>query len=165
MHDAKQFEALVLQTEGILRTYIAGMGVGRHAVDDIAQETYLAIWSQGLPDGIEPMRWLKGIAKKKAVDYIRLAAPRRRFVAELAAAAVPDADQPDQPTLGALRHCLKRLPEADSDLLRRYYQDDESGDAIARACGVDGSSVRKHLIRLRGSLERCITLRLKAEGA
>jgi RNA polymerase sigma-70 factor (ECF subfamily) len=165
MNDPRQFEELVLQTEGVLRTYIAGMGVGRHAVDDIAQETYLAIWTQGLPEGIEPARWLKGIARKKAVDYIRLAAPRRRMVAELAAAAVSDADQGDQPTLGALRQCLKRLPDADSDLLRRYYQDDESGDAIARAIGVDGSSVRKHLIRLRGSLERCIALRLKTEGA
>ncbi len=164
MDDPQRFEALVLATEGILRTYIAGMGIGRHAVDDIAQEAYLAIWTQGLPDGIEPVRWLKGIARKKAIDHIRLAAPRRRIVAELASAATPD-DQPDQPTLGALRHCLKRLPPDDNELLRRYYEDDESGDAIARARGVDGSSVRKHLIRLREALERCIALRLKSEDA
>lgn len=163
MDAAQRFEAMVLETEGALRAFIAGMGVGRHAVDDIAQEAYLAVWAQGVPDGIEPVRWLKGIARKKAVDHLRAASPRRRAVAELAAAAsLPEVDdaEPNHPELGALRQCLQRLEPQDADLLRRHYHDDQSSDAIAQAAGLTGSAVRKQLIRLREGLERCIARRL-----
>jgi len=160
MDDLGKFEAVVLATEGALRSYIAGMGVGRHGVDDIAQETYLAVWERGLPEGIEPLRWLKGIARKKAIDQLRATSPRRRILAELVATAATEGDSDDQPALGALRRCLEQLLPADHDLLRRHYQDEESGDVIARARGVDGSTVRKQLMRLREALEKCITRRL-----
>ena len=163
MDDPARFEALVLSSEGALRTYIAGMGVGRHAVDDIAQEAYLAVWKQGVPEGVEPLRWLKGIARRKAIDQLRSASPRRRLLGELATTETVDADEPERSALGALRQCMERLLPADSDLLRRHYQDEESGDAIARALGVDGSTVRKHLMRLREALEKCISRRLLAE--
>ena len=162
MDDLGAFEAMVLATEGALRSYIAGMGVGRHAVDDIAQETYLAVWERGVPEGIEAVRWLKGIARKKAIDQLRAASPRRRIIAELSATASRDDGEDERPALGALRRCLARLLPADHELLRRHYQDDESGEVIARARGVDGSTVRKQLTRLREALEKCIARQLAA---
>ena len=162
MDDPAIFEAMVLATEGALRSYLAGMGVGRHAVDDIAQETYLAVWERGVPEAVDPLRWLKGIARNKAIDQLRAASPRRRIIAGLAATAVTasDAEGDDQPALGALRQCLERLTSIDHDLLRRHYQDEESGEVIARARGIDGSTVRKQLIRLREALEKCIARHL-----
>jgi RNA polymerase sigma-70 factor (ECF subfamily) len=163
MGDARSFEAMVLATEGALRAYLAGMGVGRHAVDDIAQEAYVAVWQQGVPDGVEPLRWLKGIARRKAVDQLRAASPRRRAVVEIAELAAEGAAE-EAPALTALRGCLARLEPAQHELLRRHYAEDETSDAIARAGGVDGSTIRKQLIRLRESLERCIVRALSAGG-
>jgi RNA polymerase sigma-70 factor (ECF subfamily) len=156
MRDPRPFEAMVLETEGKLRAHIAGIGVGRHAVDDIAQETYLAAWRQGIPDGIEPVRWLKGIARNKAIDAIRSASPRRRAIVDLALAAAPAAEGADPSSVAALRQCMQRLAPADHDLLHRRYHDEETSESIAQASGGSPSSVRKHLIRLREALEKCI---------
>jgi RNA polymerase sigma-70 factor (ECF subfamily) len=162
-HDA--FSALIVATEGPLRAYIAGMGVGRALVDDIAQEAYLAVWRQGLPAEVDRLRWLKGIARHKAVDALRTQGGRRRQLVE-AMAGSADGDEAedaaDGERLTALRACLARLAGADRGLIDACYRDDRSSDEVAASMGLTGSAVRKRLIRLRDALAACVQRRLQA---
>jgi len=161
-HDA--FSALIVATEGPLRAYIAGMGVGRALVDDIAQEAYLAVWRQGLPAEVDRLRWLKGIARHKAVDALRAQGGRRRQLVEAMACAGDAEDEPaaDGERLTALRACLARLAGADRGLIDACYRDDRSSDEVAASMGLTGSAVRKRLIRLRDALAACVQRRLQA---
>jgi len=127
MGDDDTFEALVRATEGALRTYIAGMDVGRAAVDNIAQEAYLAVWEQAPPPGVETLRWLKGVARHKAVNHLRAASPRRRAMVDLLAVAPVAARDvvldDDGGLLAALRRCLEHQLTPDRVLIDRHYRD------------------------------------------
>ena len=59
------FDATVRETQAHIRAYIAGLGVPRHDVDDIAQDVYVELYrfANRIPANIPPKQWLKGIAR------------------------------------------------------------------------------------------------------
>ena len=67
------FEAVLRETQSVIRAYIAGMGVSLDTVDDLAQEVYLEFYKTGdrRPDGLESIRCLKGIAKNLCLNHFR----------------------------------------------------------------------------------------------
>jgi hypothetical protein len=64
-HSDESFEAIVRDTQPHIRAYIAGMGVPRHDVDDIAQDVYVELYRffDRIPPEVTPKQWLKGIAR------------------------------------------------------------------------------------------------------
>src|SRR3954469_20346320 len=117
---------VVQATEAELRSYIAGLGVAPADVDDIAQEAYLRWYRapERRPDEVEPIRWLKGIARHAALDHFRRLAQRGDALRELAAvlehrAAEAAARAPA--ALEALKRCLEALPAEDRQLVARHY--------------------------------------------
>ncbi len=66
-------EALIEQTAGQIRSYRAGFGLSRDDIDDVAQEVYLAWHKDGSrkPVEVDTIRWLKGIARHRALDHLR----------------------------------------------------------------------------------------------
>lgn len=167
MRDADWFEALVDESAGILRAYLAGMGVETGQIDDLVQESYLALWRQreALPETLVPLAWLKTVAKRRAIDHLRATSVRRRHLAELVAEEIEDIDQrsaADALALDALGRCLEGLPSPARDLLQRRYRDDDSAEAIATGSGSDVSTVRRRLAELRATLLLCIERRLSA---
>ena len=170
MRDAAWFEALVNETGGILRAYLAGMGIETGQIDDLVQESYLALWQQRLtfPEMFVPLAWLKTVAKRRAIDHLRATSVRRRHLADLVATE-SEADEARDPSsatdslaLDALERCLEGLPTPARELLQRRYRDDASAEDIATNSGGDVSTVRRRLAELRGALLRCVERRLSA---
>lgn len=149
-------EALIEQTAGQIRSYLAGFGLNRDDIDDVTQEVYLAWHKDGSrkPVEVESIRWLKGIARHRALDHLRRerAGAQRVALATLISATPP----PDPISPEELRDCLKRLTEADRALLDRHYIDGLDSIQLGAESGRSGSSVRRDLARLRDALHRCI---------
>lgn len=149
-------ESLIEQTAGQIRSYIAGFGLNRDDIDDVAQEVYLAWHQDGSrkPAEVEHIRWLKGIARHRALDRLRRerAGPQRVALAELISAA----PAPDLINGEELRDCLERLTTADRALLDRHYVDGLDSIQMGAESGRSGSAVRRDLARLRDALHRCI---------
>lgn len=166
MRDAAWFETLVDGSAGILRAYLAGMGVQNGQIDDLVQESFLALWRQreALPETLEPLAWLKTVAKRRAIDHLRASSVRMRRLVELVAdeAEQAEAGGADAAALEALGRCLEGLPAPGRALLDRRYRDDDSAEDIASGLGSDVSTVRRHLADLRAALLRCVERRLGA---
>ena len=158
----RDIDAILEQTQSQVRSYIAALGVALSDVDDIAQEVYLAYARDGdrAPPGIEPMRWLKGIARNLANNHFRRQARRGDALCRLAdmLEAAPEwlpgtaADTQAE----ALDRCLARLSDEHRELVRRYYgQDEQAGTlAVAFARSVDG--IRRLMMKLRRELRECV---------
>jgi len=56
----------------------------------------------------------------------------------------------------ALEDCLRRLPEAMGEAVRRFYYQDEAGDALASTLGIAPPTLRKRLQRAREALRDCL---------
>ena len=167
MRDGAWFETLVNETAGILRAYLAGMGVETVQIDDLVQESYLALWQQRqtLAETLQPLAWLKTVAKRRAIDHLRATSVRRRHLAELVAEEADVIDPgiaADALALEALERCLAGLPTPARELLQRRYRDDDSAETIATGSGSDVSTVRRRLAELRAALLQCVERRLSA---
>ena len=167
--DPDDFDQALCAHHGPLRSYLAGMGIPAHAVDDVAQEVFLAYYRkpEARPTDVETVRWLKGIARNQAIDWFRRNAGSKQRLAlcELVSAHTPaDGDEPeDDLRLDALRACLDRVSGGSRTLLDAHYRDDESADAIARQRGVGASAIRMALLRLREQLRTCVERRIAGE--
>ena len=160
----REFERIVRSTEARIRAYIAGMGVAVDEVDDVAQDVYVALYrsSATRPEGVELVRWLKGIARNLCMNHFRKQGRRaqrqREAIAELLAktqgAFGKGEDTGD--TQVALETCLKRLTTANRELLSLRYEQGLRSQAIAETQGKSPEAVRVRLHRIRARLKRCI---------
>ena len=163
--DAQRFAAAVAATQSDLRAYIGGMGVAPADVDDIAQEAYLRWYREPerRPADVEPIRWLKGIARHAALDHFRRQARRGEALRAVAEALDRQPQPPAAPgdaALDALRACLAALPDDEREMLRRHYGDDDSAEAIGGTIGRSVDAIRRTLRRVRHALKDCLERKL-----
>ena len=129
------------------------------AAEDIAQEAFLAaIRALDRFDRRRPFGpWLHRIAVNRAIDHARSRALRREVDA---AAAEPEAPQPDAPLSAELIAALAELsPESRAIVAMRYLLDLTPGE-IATALGLPRGTVNS---RMRRALDRLAEL-LPEEG-
>jgi RNA polymerase sigma-70 factor (ECF subfamily) len=167
MSRSGEFEIVLRETQSVIRAYIAGMGVPLDTVDDLAQEVYLEFY-KGLdrrPLDVEPVRWLKGIAKNLCLNHFRRS--KRKVEQHLEAVAVllerlpcplEEAREPD-----ALDGCLEKLPERSRELILLRYEEGMESAAIGRKLGLSAEAVRITLLRIRNVLRECLGRRLAQE--
>jgi RNA polymerase sigma-70 factor, ECF subfamily len=167
------FDAILQETHARIRAYIAGMGIARHEVDDVAQEVYLEFFKgmDKMPDDLAPERWLKGIARNLCLNHIRKCARRGRLhhqaLAEILARTESDLaahSGPDSLQL-ALDGCLRKLPPKSREILQLRYERDLPSHSIADVLGSTAEAVRIALFRIRNGLKDCITNSLARENA
>ena len=74
------YDDIVRDTSPNIRAYIAGMGVPRHDVDDVAQDVYVELYRffDRMPVEVPPKQWLKGIARNLCLNYFRRNSRRGR---------------------------------------------------------------------------------------
>ncbi len=161
---AASFESVLRDCQSQLRAYIAARGVTHDQVDDIAQEVFVAFYreQQRLPAGVEPLRWLKGIARNLCNQHFRGEERRCRLLVSIADRVEelpqPEPDAGPEELTERLRACLARLTPRVQELLRAYYGGDEDAAALAGRQGLGSSGLRMTVLRAREQLRRCLGL-------
>lgn len=149
----RAFNLLVDRHQQALRTFLRGLTGGDEA-DDIAQETFLAMWTQAKSyRGQSSVRsWLFAIAWRKAKG-----AQRQRFrrqARDLAWASEAEGAQPEAAAdeLLAVRQALAALPLEQRAALMLCLGCDVTHAEAAEALGLPLGTVKSHIARGRTRL-------------
>ncbi|MEU1116964.1 MULTISPECIES: sigma-70 family RNA polymerase sigma factor [unclassified Streptomyces] len=133
--------------------------------EDVTQQVFLAAWrGRG---GYRPERgpvsaWLVGIARHKTVDALSARARRGEVVDRGAATAAAEADPVPQAHLDAaldrvlLGQELAKLPAAQRHVLGLAYFEDLTQVQIAERTGLPLGTVKSHIRRALGRLNRSL---------
>tara|TARA_R110002072_G_scaffold158269_2_gene309171 strand:+ start:453 stop:905 length:453 start_codon:yes stop_codon:yes gene_type:complete len=142
------------------------MGVATDEVDDLAQEVYVALYrkADAVPEGVELIRWLKGIARHVCLSHFRKEGRRARRQ-RVAIARILDqardafaeveetvADESER----ALESCLKKLPSSKRRLVELRYERSLAMEEIAKDFDKSAGALRVQLHRIRTALKSCI---------
>jgi RNA polymerase sigma-70 factor (ECF subfamily) len=166
------FNAIVQDTQSHLRAYIAGLGVSRHDVDDIAQDVYIELYRclDRVPREVAIRQWLKGIARNLCMNYFRRTARRGRLHREALAEMLADltreehADEQAGTMQQALQMCVEKLPKESRRMVKLRYGEELPSQTIAEKLNSTSEAIRIALFRIRAALKNCVVQRLALEG-
>lgn len=168
MGDSADFESILRETQSVIRAYIAGMGVPLDGIDDIAQEVYLEFYKgrDRRPADVEPVRWLKGIAKNLCLNFFRKSKRKAEQHLEAVAVLLERLDCPLEEVREAdrLDGCLEKLPPRSRELIALRYEENLESAAIGKRLKLSPEAVRITLLRIRTVLRECLGRRLAQEG-
>ena len=167
------YDDIVRDTSPSIRAYIAGMGVPRHDVDDIAQDVFVELYrfSDRIPPNIPVKQWLKGIARNLCMNYFRRTSRRQRLQREalveifLRAEKKQSAILSEGPVRRALDGCCEKLSAESQRLLTLRYEQELPSHIIAERLQSTAEAVRIALFRIRTTLKACIGKSLSVDGS
>jgi RNA polymerase sigma-70 factor (ECF subfamily) len=166
----EQFMRLFLAAERELLRYVMALVPNVSDARDVVQETAVALWRASAKyDPAKPfVPWACRFALNEARLYLRSESRRRRLIEEDVAAMLDERRVDLASALDArrehLRDCLGRLPEEQRRLVRGYYFEEQSIDALAASLGRGAEAVYKALQRTRQALQQCIERKLQTES-
>ena len=161
----RQAMAVLIRRHGPgLRRFLAGVLTTPHEAEDMAQETFLRVWSAASrydPSMASPATWVYRIALRLAIDRNRRTG-FRRFLG-LDAAPEPMDDQPGvdrdigaRQALARTHQALGTLPDRQRRALLLRAAAGLSNSEIATTLGISSGAVEQLLVRARSAL-RAIT--------
>ncbi len=164
MSRADDFESIMTDTHSAVRAYIAGLGVPLDYVDDIAQELYLDFYgvADSMPPDVEPLRWLKGMARKRCLNYFRQRKKSEERMMEAVAELFSRAETPwegraaGQTAQDALEDCLDKSPERTRRIVALRYDQGQTSAEMAPVLDMTAEAVRVALMRIRAALKKCV---------
>lgn len=172
---AESFRQLVLNHQQLVRIYLARFIHCSSQVEDVAQDVFMVAFEQLRQFRHEAKfsTWLLGIARNKALHFLRTQTNQRKkqrqlFEAEIAKQNAQRLEKDDQDAeqhkdrLDALKSCLDQLPAKSRDLIDKYYFEKKSSVAIADSTRQKSSSIRMKLLRIRRILQACIALKINS---
>jgi RNA polymerase sigma factor (sigma-70 family) len=136
------------------------------AAEDITQEVFVRVWEN--PQAFDPARgtwrgWLGTMTHRRAVDWVRRSAARRRRTADEATPiAAPD---PEETAVAgsvakSVQAAVDDLPAAQREAIRLAYFDGQTYRQVAETLGIPEGTAKS---RLWQGLRR-LAARLQAEG-
>lgn len=138
--------------------YLHRLTGDRDAADDAAQESFVRLTKQSLPeDEVRP--WLFTVATNLIRDRARKADRHRRLQADVPTGGrmtPPDVSAERNETIGMVRLALERVPERDRTMLL-MREEGFRYDEIARAVNVAPGSVGTLLARAAKRFEQAYT--------
>jgi RNA polymerase sigma-70 factor (ECF subfamily) len=149
----ERFAALFERTHRPLLAYALRRVSNPADAADVVAETFLVAWRRldDVPPGDATRPWLFGVARRVLANHYR-GERRRDALAERLREQLTDVviepDEADTPTLAAMR----RLPDADQEVLRLLAWEELARDEIALVLGVSRAAVRVRLHRARRRL-------------
>ena len=164
--DRDAYRAIVKEYGSLVRACLAGHLSSAHAVEDLAQETFIAAYEHlgefNLDQDFGP--WIKGIARNKLLMHLRRTYQHGEALEKLKAkAAEVMLDQVTQLQSGddgqafdRLRQCFAKLPQRLMGVLRARYYEKESVTAIAGKHRTSVSAISSLLFRGRKELQSCM---------
>lgn len=166
----EQFIRLFLNAERELLRYVMVLVPNVSDARDVVQETAIALW-QAIEkyDQAKPfIPWACRFALNEARMHLRTASRQRRFMDEDVAQLLSERRVEMASLLDIrrehLRDCLTRLLDDQRQLVRGYYFDNETIDALASRLGRGTDSIYKSLQRIRQALQQCIERKIQTES-
>ena len=165
-----QFIRLFLQAERELLRYVMALVPDVNDARDVVQETAVALWKAiEKYDPAKPfVPWACRFGLNKARMFLRTEGRRRRFLEEDVAGLLEDRRVELAAKLDARREhlhdCLGRLPGDQHQLVRAYYFDEQSIEALALTFGRGTEAIYKSLQRIRRALQNCIERKLQLKS-
>jgi len=160
----------ISQHQAALLAYILTLHPDRSEAQDILQETNVVLWQKlgEFREGTNFKAWAFRIAYLQTLAHFKRA--RRGnwlgFSSELVETLASEAE----PLLTefehrhtALRGCLEKLPEKDSEIVRAHYENERPLADVSTEVGRSVGALKQVLFRVRRTLRACIELQL-AEG-
>lgn len=149
------FDELIERWHAPLWSYLRRLAGDDDAADDLAQDVWLRVLRGigRLRDGAKLRPWLFGIARRAAMDRLRVryAAP----MSDVDVSTLPTAEpaMPEEDLL-LLRDELARLPLVEREALTLFYLQELSLGEVAEVLEVPVGTVKSRLFRARQLLRR-----------
>lgn len=168
--DLNAFEIVVRRYERPLRAWLATNSQPGIDVDEVAQRTFVAVYSniQKYQPGTKFSAWLFAIARYQLQTEVtrlrRLADYHSKFAPDFAQEMFNQVNEDSlslwEQRLEHMRECLKQLSSGLQQYIKWRYEEQISIDQIAEACGRSAGAVKKQLWLLRQKISRCIEQRM-----
>ena len=166
------FREIVFAEHRRVRVYLAKYVFCSAEIDDIAQEVFMAAYENlaKFKRQSKFSTWLLGIARNKALQYLRVEIKRRQnnqryldatILNQRLTALQTDNSDFEQSRIFALRECFQSLPTHARQLIETYYYDHSGSAEIASREQPSEGAIRMKLFRIRKKLGECVSMRLK----
>lgn len=145
-----------------LQFYVMALMPTVNDASDVLQDTSLVLWRKfdSFQSGTNFFAWACKVARLQAMKYReRQGRSARVFELGVLEKLADEAGRDDLIStlpLQALEHCLKKLSDEDSSLIRKRYQPGMTVKRLASDIGRTANSLSKSLGRIRRALMGCI---------
>jgi len=139
--------------------------------EDVLQRTSIVLWKK--MDQFDPsgdfVRWACGVAYRETLKYLKQQNRRRQVFNEAVLSRIAQA-RVVRSDLLEMRHfamggCVEKLPLDDREIIEHYYfRGKKTVAEVAKELGRPVNTVYKALVRIRGSLHRCIDDAVSSEN-
>jgi len=169
--DRQAFAALARDHHRSLLVYARALSRNEATAADLVQDAFVAAWRNlGRFDVTRDFgAWLRGIVRNKWREHLRRHS-REVDVDDATLESWENRLSQWTPSAGnaglfdSLDDCLKRLPDAMGEAVRRFYYQDEPGETISQTLGIDTATLRKRLQRARQTLRDCLDRKLQTHS-
>jgi RNA polymerase sigma factor (sigma-70 family) len=155
------FDALFARWHEPLWRYLRRLAGNDDAARDLVQETWLRIL-RGIASLREPAKvrpWLFGIARRVAMDRLRLAYARPLVdEVDLDQLAAPEPDLALDSDFASLEAGLARLPTPEREALTLFYLRELTIEEIAELLGAPAGTIKSRLFRARQTMRRELSI-------
>lgn len=168
--DREQFVRLLVRNDRAIRAWLRASLPTMNDVDEVMQEVSVVAWRKfdQLDDPVNFQRWVCVIARYEILMYRRKKARDRLVLGKEIEQLIADEGENElelrEQQLGALEHCVRKLPESKRELVMDIYSSGQPMNAVAKQLGTSNAALYKSISRVRKSLLDCIE-RTLAEGA
>jgi RNA polymerase sigma-70 factor (ECF subfamily) len=165
-----EFVRLLVRHDRAIRAWLRASLPTMNDVDEVMQEVSVVAWRKfdQLDDPENFQRWVCVIARYEVLMYRRKKARDRFVLGSEVEQLIADEGQAElelrEKQLGALEHCVQKLPESKRELVIDIYSSGMPMNAVAKQLGTSDAALYKSISRVRKSLLDCIERSL-AEGA
>ncbi|QDU57241.1 sigma-70 family RNA polymerase sigma factor [Aeoliella mucimassa] len=167
--DYEEFVQHLTKEQTYLLNYITALLCGDVlAAENVLQETNLVLWRKAteFTSGTSFRAWSRKVAHWQIMAYLRDIRRDRHVFSEELIAQISNRDAEfatDPETRGALRDCIKKLHQTQSELVKLRYEESLPIGTIAERAGRSEDAIRSALLRIRRSLLSCIESKLSPE--
>lgn len=163
-------EQLIRRHQAGIWRYLRFLGAAPDGVDDLMQETFLAVLRKDADGTFEQKSvqqtaaYLRSTARNLFISRYRRQGREPDMVSIEAADSVWAAVAPDDGLDGyleALRDCLKSVTDRAASALQLFYSDQRSRDEVADELQMKPDGVKTLLRRTRQSLRDCVERKVK----
>lgn len=161
------FVQLLAKHQSALSSFVGSLVPSHADVDDIMQETSLALWKKWGEYDVSRdfFRWACGVAHIQVLRHRRKSATDRLWFSEelIELLSFEMLEQTDLFELrrDALDSCVRKLPTGDRAVIELRYQSGMTVDRVAESLGKTSRTVHRMLSRIRRMLYQCITATLR----